>query len=209
MIALTFDDGPGPTTAQLLDVLRAHAVPATLFVLGRNIEDCPWSLEPRVGRKLVKRAILDGHTIGNHTFTHAGQQTETEFCAEIARTDALIRELSAEVGVASGVPPVRLPFGVQPEDPRIRYLGALGRAHVHWSGNFDDWHEGPIERLSAALRTYVEQREEVGLDSVLLLHDSGIGGPNGYHRTATVNAVCDLLDAARERGWGFFSVPRR
>ncbi len=37
-ILLTFDDGPGPSTENLLDVLRRHNVLATFCVMGRNVE---------------------------------------------------------------------------------------------------------------------------------------------------------------------------
>jgi len=35
-VALTFDDGPGPSTPAVLDVLRQNGVPATFFVVGQN-----------------------------------------------------------------------------------------------------------------------------------------------------------------------------
>lgn len=57
-IYLTFDDGPGPHTEQLLDVLDAYGVKATFFVTGRgNLELLP---------EIVRR----GHAIGIHTVTH-------------------------------------------------------------------------------------------------------------------------------------------
>ena len=40
-IALTFDDGPTPWTADILDVLREHGVPATFFVVGARAADRP------------------------------------------------------------------------------------------------------------------------------------------------------------------------
>ena len=59
-IYLTFDDGPGPYTDQLLDVLAKYDVKATFFVTGQypDYYDC------------IRRAYEEGHTIGVHTFTH-------------------------------------------------------------------------------------------------------------------------------------------
>ena len=59
-IYLTFDDGPGPYTDQLLDVLAAYNVKATFFVTCEypEYEDC------------VGRAFREGHSIGVHTATH-------------------------------------------------------------------------------------------------------------------------------------------
>ena len=59
-IYLTFDDGPGPYTDQLLDLLAAYDVKVTFFVtcLNPDYEDC------------VGRAYREGHTIGVHSASH-------------------------------------------------------------------------------------------------------------------------------------------
>jgi peptidoglycan/xylan/chitin deacetylase (PgdA/CDA1 family) len=62
-IALTFDDGPNPTcTPQILDLLDAHRVRATFFLIGRAAES-----HPELTRDIVRR----GHDVGNHTYSHA------------------------------------------------------------------------------------------------------------------------------------------
>jgi peptidoglycan/xylan/chitin deacetylase (PgdA/CDA1 family) len=61
-VALTFDDGPSPsTTGKVLDSLATECVAATFFVLGERVVKAP---------ALVRRAALEGHTIGTHTQTH-------------------------------------------------------------------------------------------------------------------------------------------
>ena len=59
-IYLTFDDGPGPYTGRLLDVLSAYGVPATFFVTAANPDYYG----------LIGRAYREGHAIGVHTSTH-------------------------------------------------------------------------------------------------------------------------------------------
>jgi len=59
-IYLTFDDGPGPYTSWLLDVLAVYGVKATFFVTG----------EASDYNYLIGRAFRDGHSIGVHTFSH-------------------------------------------------------------------------------------------------------------------------------------------
>lgn len=63
-IYLTFDDGPGPYTDQLLDVLAKYDVKATFFITGNypDYYDC------------IKRAYDEGHTIAVHTFSHNYRQ---------------------------------------------------------------------------------------------------------------------------------------
>lgn len=58
IVYLTFDDGPGPYTARLLDILKAKDVKATFFVTGSGDDE------------LIKREYDEGHTVGLHTFTH-------------------------------------------------------------------------------------------------------------------------------------------
>src|SRR5438132_10143074 len=61
-IALTFDDGPSAKlTPKLLDVLAAHHIKATFFVIGENVAEHP---------EIVARAAREGHEIGNHSWSH-------------------------------------------------------------------------------------------------------------------------------------------
>jgi len=61
-IYLTFDDGPVPgPTEFVLEVLRAHSIPATFFCIGDNVRKHP---------DIFTRIITEGHAIGNHTFNH-------------------------------------------------------------------------------------------------------------------------------------------
>ncbi len=61
-IALTFDDGPNPEyTPLLLTKLAEYRVPATFFLIGRNLER-----HPEIGRRIVQ----EGHEVGNHTYHH-------------------------------------------------------------------------------------------------------------------------------------------
>ncbi len=60
-VYLTFDDGPGPYTDELLDVLAEYDVKATFFVIGRKDEH---------SLKMYKRIVDDGHTLAMHSYTH-------------------------------------------------------------------------------------------------------------------------------------------
>jgi hypothetical protein len=61
-VALTFDDGPDPSsTPVLLSLLKAHGVQATFFVVGRRVRKYP---------DLVREIIQAGHALGNHSFDH-------------------------------------------------------------------------------------------------------------------------------------------
>jgi peptidoglycan-N-acetylglucosamine deacetylase len=65
-VVLTFDDGPRQHTDELLDRLRDLRMTAVFFWSGHNVE----------GREdLVRRAVAEGHILGNHSLTHADLTT--------------------------------------------------------------------------------------------------------------------------------------
>jgi peptidoglycan/xylan/chitin deacetylase (PgdA/CDA1 family) len=64
-VCLTFDDGPQPGTADVLDALKSKSAPSTFFLTGKNMES-----DPATQKGLVERILKEGHQIGNHTFTH-------------------------------------------------------------------------------------------------------------------------------------------
>lgn len=195
-VVLTFDDGPGPSTPALLDVLAAANVKAVFFVLGANLE---------LRRDVAVRMAREGHELGNHTYSHArpGALDAPAFAAELARTDALIEAVLRDAGIAGtgaliedvmrdatvaradgGVPRdvgdgarprirVRLPYGAVGDDPRVPMLAALGRAHVGWTADFEDWLDDRDPReIAARMRAHVDAQHARGHDAVLDLHDS-------------------------------------
>lgn len=58
VIYLTFDDGPGPETPALLDILKEYNVKATFFVVNTDCIDT------------IKRTAAEGHTVAIHSATH-------------------------------------------------------------------------------------------------------------------------------------------
>lgn len=83
-VTLTFDNGPEPlVTPHVLDCLASHNVKATFFVLGRKVVDPARAL-------IARRAIAEGHRVGNHTFSHStplGNLTREAALDEFERTE--------------------------------------------------------------------------------------------------------------------------
>jgi chitin deacetylase len=217
VFALTFDDGPGPSTSALLDVLRDQGVRATFFLLGRNVEEAPWCDDPARARGIAERALREGHVLGNHTYSHLRPARWREFAADVRRGEAVLRLLRP------GPIPFRLPYGIQRVegafplgstgdllDPRVAVIASMGLTHQHWTSDFDDWtlRASDAPALAARMTAHVDQCQSAGLDAVLDLHDSGTGSSFGYDRPATVEGVKLFLQEARRRGWKTFTVPR-
>src|SRR5437899_11241226 len=84
-IAMTFDDGPSATlTPKLLDILAAHQIKVTFFVIGENVAE---------HHEIVARAAREGHEIGNHSWSHPnfGKMSDDNVRSQLRRTDDAIR----------------------------------------------------------------------------------------------------------------------
>ncbi len=87
LISLTFDDGPDPRfTPVILDVLKKYDVKATFFVTGDNATLYP---------ELIKRIVIEGHSLANHTMTHPHLEllTKEEVYVEITNWDKTIEHV--------------------------------------------------------------------------------------------------------------------
>ena len=183
-IALTFDDGPHPLhTAPLLDALAELAVPATFFVVGKDVDANP---------ALVARMVRDGHELGNHTYRHR--------YLPLARSRSVEHELRATdraIAAAAGVVPAvaRPPWGGR--SPRnVRVFRRLHKRLVLWDVNSFDWKGKPAPEVVAR----VLERARGG--SIILMHEAREGG------ATTIDAVRLLVPALRARGFELVTVSR-
>src|SRR5437868_5951462 len=112
--ALTFDDGPGPSTAALLDALRDAGARATFFLLGRNLLEAPWAAgDVARARALGLRALREGHVLGNHTYSHFRPDRWRELASDLVRGEEAVRALLQQAGLHDAAIPFRLPYGIQ------------------------------------------------------------------------------------------------
>lgn len=85
-IALTFDDGPNPHTAEVLDALREMNVRATFFVVGRQARRYP---------EMLARITREGHLLANHSANHA--RLNTRYAANPRLLTDEIREVHDQI----------------------------------------------------------------------------------------------------------------
>ncbi|KVH40931.1 polysaccharide deacetylase family protein [Burkholderia cepacia] len=189
-ICLSFDDGPGPSTPLLLDILRAASCRATFFLLGRNLAGA---------LDVAARMAREGHLLGNHTLSHAkpGTLSDDALIDEIETTDALIREACRAARVPAPDPiPLRLPYGLMPHDDRARVLARLQREHTGWTAILDDWQRpAPSpQALFDAMCAHVDASAARQRDVLFCMHD---GSRHGEARPNTVEAVRLFLNRQR------------
>ncbi len=187
-VALTFDDGPSPRwTHQVLDILAARGIHATFFVVGARVRDNP---------QLVRRIVAEGHTIGNHTDTHADldRLPPSAQAVEMDRT-------SWSVYAAAGVRPCffRGPGGSHRGASVKDLAWARGMTVADWSNDPRDW--AAPSSLSPSYQDAIVQRATgpVYAHPIVLMHD----GPPANYRQNTVEALNRVIDFYASRGYAF------
>jgi peptidoglycan-N-acetylglucosamine deacetylase len=182
-VALTFDDGPGPYTPQILDVLEREHAPATFFVIGQEIHD----FEPA-----AEREIRHGFVIGDHTENHP----------EMARLSAhdqheQLFEQAARIELLGGRKPrlFRPPYGSF-NATTFRELARMHLLMVLWSVDTDDYEQPGVETI---VKRVIEGAKP---GAIFLLHDAG------GDREQTVAALPQIIHELRARGFRLVTVPR-
>jgi peptidoglycan/xylan/chitin deacetylase (PgdA/CDA1 family) len=179
-IALTFDDGPNPAwTPKLLDVLAAHDVRATFFMLGGFAEAQP---------ELVRRVAAAGHLIGNHTWSHPNlsRTPAARVREELVRTSNLLEQI-----LGARVEYFRPPFGAR-RPVVFRIARELGLKPVLWNAMTDDWAEPSADRIVERLTQKAERATRSGSAVNIVLHDGGHRA-QGTNREPSIKAAEQLI----------------
>ncbi len=179
-IAMTFDDGPSATlTPKLLDLLAAHHIKATFFVLGENLTEHP---------EIVARAAREGHEIANHSWSHPnfGKMSDESVRRQLWQTDDAIKN-------ATGKRPtlMRPPYGSITAREKHWIHDELGYQIILWDVDPNDWKRpGP-----AVVRNRILKETRPG--SIVLSHDIHPG---------TIEAMPSTFEALEAKGFKFVTV---
>ena len=182
-VALTFDDGPGPYTPGVLDVLEHAHVHATFFAIGR--------MERYFSSSSV-REINDGDVIGDHTENHpmlaklsAHEQYE-ELFEQIARIELL------------GGPRPRLfrpPYGSF-NATTFHELQQLHLLMVLWSVDTGDYQQPGVPAIVQSVIAGAHP------GAIFLMHDGG------GDRSETIAALPVIIHELRVRGFHLVTIPQ-
>lgn len=164
-IALTFDDGPEhSTTPRVLEELDRHQVKATFFVVGQRFSGNGAVAERN--RATLRETWRRGHMVGNHTFTHAlmDGQTDAQLSSELDRTSEAI---FSALGIHSFL--FRAPFGAMHDSRAVRAVYSRGLTPVFWAIDTRDWAVHSPEEVLANFRAGLDASPRGG---VVLFHDT-------------------------------------
>ena len=186
-VALTFDDGPGDWTDEVLAVLAHEHVKATFFVVGREAAAAP---------DQVRQLYAAGHAVENHSWSHPAAGSSGRWNSRMIGSQ--IRRTNTQLAAATGQGPCyfRPPQGVVPGAERP--ARAAGLTIALWSVDTRDWATRG-KKAADVIRT----RARSGLDQpnpIVLLHDGG------GDRRATVAALPGIIDDYRQHGYTFVTL---
>src|SRR5437867_9403225 len=179
-IAMTFDDGPSAVlTPKLLDLLAAHHIKATFFVIGENVAEHP---------EIVARAAREGHEIANHSWSHPNfaKMSQEGVRSQLQRTDD-------EIKSTTGKRPTlfRPPYGSITEREKRWIHDEFGYDIILWDVDPLDWKRpGP-----AVVRNRILKETRPG--SIVLSHDIHPG---------TIEAMPSTFDELEAKGFKFVTV---
>ena len=193
-VALTFDDGPGPQSAELARLLRDEGVPGTFFVLGESVQRHGAALE-------VYREC--GHVIGLHGDRHFSFRSAAHAAREVSRCAERISDFLA------GRPWFRPPYG-NGDWPVPGYAGPVG-----WHAHGRDWdityrHGQTVRACVEAIATDLIRND----GGIALLHDFAAASeftPAGLTEAdldlRIIEIVTLLIERLRTEGFSFVALP--
>ena len=154
LVALTFDDGPGPLTPQFLKTLRDNHAPATFFVIAQQLKDFG---------DATRQAVRDGFEVGDHTVNH-------RMLAPLGRGDQEHEIVDGARQMRdAGIPPPQLfrPPGNSFNDTTVDILRRQHLLMVLWDVDTEDY---KLPGTPAIVRSVLTQAKP---GSIVLMHDGG------------------------------------
>ncbi len=184
-VYLTFDDGPGTQTAEILDILKKEKVKATFFVTGK---------EDAYSKKMYKRIVEEGHTLGMHSYSHIYDniyKSQKAFSADFQKLYNLLYDVT-------GIYPewYRFPGGSSTETMKSS-LGGLVDVLEKKKVSYIDWNVISPEAMNPKVtkRDMIDgiMSDVAGYDTaVVMLYDA-------ENRPMTVKTLPSLIRKMKEK----------
>jgi peptidoglycan/xylan/chitin deacetylase (PgdA/CDA1 family) len=178
-VALTFDDGPGPYTDRLLQILKDDDAKATFFLIGNKVAANP------AGAKRIADA---GMEIGCHTWEHPNMTTipADDIAGQFSRANDAITAATGRT------PTLWRPAGGLSNDAVRQVAGRFGLAEILWDVIPFDWAN---DSNTAATRYMLMTQIKPG--SVVLFHDT---------YSSTVDLVYQFIPVLKANGYRLVTV---
>jgi peptidoglycan/xylan/chitin deacetylase (PgdA/CDA1 family) len=182
-VALTFDDGPGPYTQQLVSVLNQMGAPATFFEVGAG---------EHYFSAGTRDIVANGYRIEDHTWSHP-MMSQLSAADQRSQIASEAREITR-----FGAPYPRLfrpPYGAW-NNETLRILKQHRMLMVLWSVDTSDYR---LPGTDSIVNTVVGGAKP---GAIFLMHDAG------GNRAETIAALPKIITDLRARGYKLVSVPK-
>ncbi|MGN1266383.1 MAG: polysaccharide deacetylase family protein, partial [Dorea sp.] len=149
MVALTFDDGPGPYTQEIVNCLAKYDSRATFFVVGNRVNSY---------KKVLKSTYDNGNEIANHTYSHPTltSLSTSKVKSQISMTDSRVKAITGEAPSL-----IRAPGGAT--NTRVR--NAINKPFIFWSIDTLDWkHRNKTKTINTVMKNVKD-------GDIILMHD--------------------------------------
>ncbi|GAA2144966.1 hypothetical protein GCM10009760_33060 [Kitasatospora kazusensis] len=180
-VALTFDDGPGPATGQILDLLAQYHVRATFCEIGP---------QATAYAAVVRRILADGHQLCDHTVHHPQPMHTLPHDRQVYEITAAKDMITTAGGPGSKVAWFRAPGGDFTAENRL-IAAQDGMRPLGWTVDPRDWARPGTPAIVAAVQ------HQLRPGGIVLMHDGG------GDRAQTVAALRQLLPWLVAQGYTF------
>lgn len=190
MVYLTFDDGPSPRTGEILDILSAHNIKATFFVLKTKDEYIPY----------MKRAVEEGHTIGVHSASHKYKEIYRSVDAYLDDFTKCYNFIYDNTGVEPTI--FRFPGG-SVNNYNKNTCSDIAREMTRRGYIYFDWNVESNDSKNNISSNEIYNNIINGCKGknrrVIIFHDS-------INKSSTVQALDDIIKTLKTDGWQFAAL---
>lgn len=181
MIALTFDDGPGLRTMELLNILEHYGARATFFMCGNNLSRKDINVDC-----VLKKMDEIGCEISNHTMNH--MQLSTLSAKNIKHQVEGVNQI-IESHTGHGAASLRPPYGSGIHSKKV--INTVGLPMIYWSIDTLDWKtKSKKDTVKAVLK-------KAGDGDIVLMHDI---------HTWSVDAAIEIIPKLIKKGYQLVTV---
>lgn len=186
-VYLTFDDGPGIYTMEILDILDRYDVKATFFVVGK---------EDEYSQELLTRIVESGHTLGMHSYSHVYKDiynSVEDFSADFHKLQDYLYEVT---GVMSSY--YRFPGGSSNTVTDINivefadYLEMQGVEYYDWNISSGDSSSNRL-RADTIVNNCIKDIMKRDV-SIILMHDAAGKGTTVDALPLIIEYILDMED---------------
>ena len=181
MVALTFDDGPGARTMELLKVLEKYDARATFFTCGISL-----NRNKKYTKQVLNKMKDIGCDISNHTMEHKqlGELSKQEIKYQVSGVNKIIKKYTGENGAQ-----LRPPYGDGIHKRTVKKN--VGMPMIYWSIDTLDWKTKSKDKTVRAIMKNVQDGD------IVLMHDI---------HSWSVDAAIEVIPKLIKKGYQLVTV---